>query len=75
MLNAAFNSIAGFDDGSGTRNTYKDVLKHTNQKGWWNFMNKEVHAMETKGVWEAVLISSMPPGRKSIGNRSKDFTN
>jgi hypothetical protein len=25
--------------------------------------------METKGVWEIVLMSSIPPGRKIIGNR------
>jgi hypothetical protein len=28
MLNAAFNSIVGFDDDSDTPNTEKDVLKH-----------------------------------------------
>jgi Reverse transcriptase (RNA-dependent DNA polymerase) len=25
--------------------------------------------METKGVWEVVLMSSMPTGRKVVGNR------
>jgi hypothetical protein len=42
MLNAAFNSIAGFDDGSDTASTYKDVLKHKNQNGWWDSMKKEL---------------------------------
>jgi hypothetical protein len=69
MLNAAFNSVAGFDNGSDTPKTYRDVLEHANQKGWWDSMKKEFLEMETKGVWEIVLMSSMPPGRKIIGNR------
>jgi Reverse transcriptase (RNA-dependent DNA polymerase) len=69
MLNAAFNSVAGFDEGSDTPKAYKDVLKHKHQKGWWDSMKKEFLAMETQGVWETVLMSSMPPGRKIIGNR------
>jgi hypothetical protein len=32
MLNAAINSVAGFDYGSDTPKTYRDVLKHSNQK-------------------------------------------
>jgi Reverse transcriptase (RNA-dependent DNA polymerase) len=32
-------------------------------------MKKDFHAMETKGVWEVVLMSSMPSGRKVVGNR------
>jgi hypothetical protein len=32
MLHAAFISVAGFDDGSDTPKTYRDVLKHANQK-------------------------------------------
>jgi hypothetical protein len=52
-----------------TPKTYRDVLKHANQKGWWDSMKKEFLAMETKGVWEIVLMSSMPPERKIIGNR------
>jgi hypothetical protein len=47
MLNAAFNSVAGFDDGSNTPKTYKDVLKHANQKGWWDCMKNEFLAMDT----------------------------
>jgi Reverse transcriptase (RNA-dependent DNA polymerase) len=45
------------------------VIKHKNQAGLWASMKKEFHAMETKGVWEIVLISSMPAGRKVVGNR------
>jgi Reverse transcriptase (RNA-dependent DNA polymerase) len=30
---------------------------------------KEYHAMETKGVCEVVLMSSMPAGRKVVDNR------
>jgi hypothetical protein len=69
MLNAAFNSVAGFDDGSDTPKDYKDVLKHKNQIGWWDSMRKEFIPMETKGVWEIVLMSTVPSGRKIIGNR------
>jgi Reverse transcriptase (RNA-dependent DNA polymerase) len=32
-------------------------------------MKKEFHVMETKGVWEIVLMSSMPAGRKVVDNR------
>jgi hypothetical protein len=69
ILNAAFNSIAGFDDGSDTPKTYKDVLNHNNPNVWWDSMKEEFHAMETKAVWEIILMSSMPPGRKVIANR------
>jgi hypothetical protein len=69
MLNAASISIAGFDDGSDTPKTYNDVLKHQNQKVRWDSLKKEFHAMATKGVLEVLLMSSMPPGRKPIGNR------
>jgi hypothetical protein len=31
MIQAAFNSFAGFDDGRDTPKTYKDVPKHKNQ--------------------------------------------
>jgi hypothetical protein len=61
MLNAAFNSVAGFDDGSDTPKTHKDVLQHRNQNGWWDSMKK--------GALEIVHTTSMPPGRKVIGNR------
>jgi Reverse transcriptase (RNA-dependent DNA polymerase) len=30
---------------------------------------KEFNAMETKGVWEIAPMSSMPSGRKIVGNR------
>jgi hypothetical protein len=40
MIQAAFNSVAGFDDGSITRKTYKEVLKHKNQAGRWASMKK-----------------------------------
>jgi hypothetical protein len=62
--NADFNSIAGVDDGSSTPNTYKDVLKNKDQRGWWNSMKRECHVTETKGVLEIVEMSKMPPGRK-----------
>jgi hypothetical protein len=61
MLNDAFNAVADFHD--------KDVVQHKNQKVWWDSMRKEFHAMETKGGWELEPMSSMPPGRKVIGNR------
>jgi hypothetical protein len=35
MIQAFFNSVAGFNDGSDMPITYKDVLKHKNQAGWW----------------------------------------
>jgi hypothetical protein len=38
MLNAVFNSIAGFEDGSDTPMTYKYVLKHKDLIRWWNSM-------------------------------------
>jgi Reverse transcriptase (RNA-dependent DNA polymerase) len=69
MLSAAFNSIAGFDDGSDTPKNYKYVLGHKNQAKWWESMNNEFHAMESKGVWKIVPLSSMPHGRKLVGNR------
>jgi hypothetical protein len=34
MIQVAFNCVAGFDDGSDTPKTYKEVLKHMNQAGW-----------------------------------------
>jgi Reverse transcriptase (RNA-dependent DNA polymerase) len=69
MIQAAFNAVSGFDDCSDTPKNYKEVLKHKNQAGWWASMKNEFHAMETKGVWEVVLMSSMPAGRKAVGNR------
>jgi hypothetical protein len=56
IINAAFNSVAGVDDGSDTPKTYRDVLKHANQKGWWDSTKKGFLAMETKGAWEIVLM-------------------
>jgi Reverse transcriptase (RNA-dependent DNA polymerase) len=32
-------------------------------------MKKDFHAMGTKGFWEIVLKSSIPAGRKVVGNR------
>jgi Reverse transcriptase (RNA-dependent DNA polymerase) len=69
MLGAAFNSVAGFDDGSGIPKHFKDVLGHQNQKGFWESMKQEFNAMENKGVWEIVPMSSMPHGSKIVGNR------
>jgi Reverse transcriptase (RNA-dependent DNA polymerase) len=69
MLGAAFNSIAGFDDGSGITNNFKDVLGHNNQQGWWESMKREFNAMETKGYWKIMPMSFMPSGRKIVGNR------
>jgi cytochrome b involved in lipid metabolism len=40
MIQAAFHSVAGFDDGSDTPKTYKEVLKHKNPEGWWSSMKK-----------------------------------
>jgi Reverse transcriptase (RNA-dependent DNA polymerase) len=69
MLSAAFKIIAGFDVGSDTPKNCKDVLGHKNHANWWESMKKELHAMETKGVWKNVPISSMPHGRRLVGNR------
>jgi hypothetical protein len=33
MIQAAFNSVAGFDDGSDTPKNYKELVKHKNQAG------------------------------------------
>jgi hypothetical protein len=33
MIQAAFNSVSGFDDGSDVPKNYKEVLKHKNQAG------------------------------------------
>jgi hypothetical protein len=68
MLGAEFKSNAGLDDGSGIPKTFKDVLGHKNHWGWWESMKQEFNAMETKGVWEIVPMSSMPAGRKIVGN-------
>jgi Reverse transcriptase (RNA-dependent DNA polymerase) len=76
MIQAAFNCVAGFDDGRDTPKTYKEVLKHKNQAGWWASMKKEFHTMEAKGVWEIVLMSSMPSeikeGRNGWVHTEKD---
>jgi hypothetical protein len=50
MLGAAFNSVAGFDDGSGLPKNFKDVLGHKIKKVWWESMKREFNAMETKVV-------------------------
>jgi hypothetical protein len=47
MIQAAFNAVSGFDNGSDTPKNYKEVLKHKNQARWWAPMKKEFHAMET----------------------------
>jgi hypothetical protein len=60
---------AGFNDGSDMPKTYKDVLKHKYQAGWWASIKKEFHAMDTKGFCEVVLMSSIPAGREVLGNR------
>jgi Reverse transcriptase (RNA-dependent DNA polymerase) len=69
MIQAAFPSVTGLDDGNYTPKTNKESLKHKNQAGWWASKKKDFHAMETKGVWEIELMSSMPAGRKVIVNR------
>jgi hypothetical protein len=69
MLSAAFNFIAGVDEGSNTPKTYKDVLGHMNQGKWRTSMKQEFHAMESKGVWKIVILSFMPHGRNLVGNR------
>jgi hypothetical protein len=40
MIQAAFNSVSGFDDGSDTPKNDKEVLKDKNQAGWWSSMKK-----------------------------------
>jgi Reverse transcriptase (RNA-dependent DNA polymerase) len=69
MLAAAFNSIAPFDDGSGIPKNFKDVLGHKNQLGCWESMKQEFIAMDTKGVWKIIPMSSLPSGRKRVFNR------
>jgi Reverse transcriptase (RNA-dependent DNA polymerase) len=64
MLGAAFNSVAGFD----VPTNFKDVLGHKNQQGWWESIKREFNDMETKGVWKIIQMSSMPSGRKVVGN-------
>jgi hypothetical protein len=69
MLSAAFNSIAGFDDGIDTSKNYKDLLGQKNQAKLWESMKKEFHHMESEGVWKIVPLSSMPHGRKLVCKR------
>jgi hypothetical protein len=69
MIQAEFNSVAGFDDGSSTPTNYKELVIQKNQARWWASMKNEFHGMETKGVLEIVLMSSMPAGRNLVGNR------
>jgi Reverse transcriptase (RNA-dependent DNA polymerase) len=66
MLSVAFNSIAGFDDGSDTPKNYKDVLGHKNQAKWWESMKRHFNAIESRGLWKKVPIFS---GRKLAANR------
>jgi hypothetical protein len=40
MIQAAFDLVAGFDDGSDTPKTYKELLKQNNQTAWWTSMKK-----------------------------------
>jgi hypothetical protein len=60
MLYASFNSVAGFEHGSETTKNNNDVLGHKNQIKWWEYLECEFYAMENKGVWNIVPISSMP---------------
>jgi hypothetical protein len=43
------------------------VLKQKKQEGWWESMKQELYAMETNGVWEKNLMSSIPPGWNVVG--------
>jgi hypothetical protein len=45
MIQAAFNSVAGFANGSDTPKNYKEVVKDKNQAGWWASMKNEFHAV------------------------------
>jgi hypothetical protein len=69
MLGTAFNSVAGFDDGSGIPKNFKYVLGHKRQQGWLESMKREFNAKETKCFWKIIPMSSMPSGRKIVGNR------
>jgi hypothetical protein len=69
MLSSAFGLIAGFDDGSNTPKTYKDIVNHPRKDEWWLSMKKEFESMTSKQVWDIVDISHVPSGRKIIGNR------
>jgi Reverse transcriptase (RNA-dependent DNA polymerase) len=69
MLSVACNTIAGSDDGSDTPKIYKEVLGHKNNAKWWESMKREFNAMKSKGVWNIFPLSSMPHGRKLVGNR------
>jgi hypothetical protein len=67
MINAAFNSIAGFDDGSDTPKTCKVVLNHKGQKAI-NVLNEQklpCHGIQIcMGIY---LMSFVPAGIKVIG--------
>jgi hypothetical protein len=67
MLNAAC-TYAGNDDGSDMPMTYKDVLEHKYQTGWWKYLKNKIHAMQTKGFREIILMSNVTLGRKTVGN-------
>jgi hypothetical protein len=69
MIQAALNSVSGFNDGIKAPKNYKEALKHKNQAGWWASMIKQFHNMKTNCVWEVVLMSSMPARRRVVGSR------
>jgi hypothetical protein len=49
MIQAAFNSVVGYDDGIDEPKTSNDGLKQKDQAGCWTSMKREFLAMETTG--------------------------
>jgi hypothetical protein len=50
MMQAAFTSVADFDDGSDTPKNYNELLKNKIRECWWASIKQEIYAMETLGV-------------------------
>jgi hypothetical protein len=46
MIQTAFNSVSGFDYGSDTPKSYKDVLNHNNKTGLWASMQNDFRDIE-----------------------------
>ena len=46
--------------------TLKESLTGPNAEHFWTAMDAEINSLESKGTWEIVLRSSLPPGTKVI---------
>jgi hypothetical protein len=49
--------------------TYHEALKRRDHYHWWTAMKVKIHNAESKNIWRIVKKSSLPQGRKIIGNR------